>query len=441
MQPLNSIRYCYDSHTHFLATGQTAFELSLRHLKSAKDVKSLLIKPEHFRGEWLVGFGWNHELWEGKPWPHKDELDEVFPDTPVFLSRVDGHASWLNSRALKILSDQGYDLKKDPQGGRIARDNQGEPTGVLFDQAHIQALMMLPDYTDHQLESFLIRAGEIFNQGGFTHVRDLSMSYRQWKLQKKLTENKQLNIYCEAFITVESVRDLNRGYDEYQNCVSHSSPYLKVKGLKIFIDGSVGSKTAYLSDFYKGSVNKGILIWSKEDIASAIKFCWAHRMEIAIHAIGDEAVHIAAEAAREVSAEGLLGKIHIEHAQIVKLETLLLLKPLHVTVHMQPCQLLSDYAMLVDQIHHYEERVFQWELFRKNKIKLSFGSDSPIEPPLLMRNREALLKFKETKIPQFKDDWMHYHRYPTDWGGECTTKFTEDKILEVIFDGDVIVRN
>ena len=433
-----SILNCYDSHTHFLATGQIASELSLKNLKSAEEIRHVAIEKKHYRGNWVVGFGWNNNQWESSELPTKKILDELFPDTPVFLSRVDGHASWINSKAIAVLESQGYNFRADPLGGKIERDRNGEPTGLLFDQAHIQALIRLPDFTDVQIEQFLIDAAQLFNRGGFTHVRDMSMTFRQWEIQKKLGQQKKINIYCEGFITVESIADLERGFEDYKKCLASVHTRLKIKGLKIFIDGSLGSKTAYLSQNYVGQKQRGLLIWSAVDIKTAIAFCWRNKIEIAIHTIGDEAVHIAAQSAREVSAAGLLGKLHLEHVQLLRPETLQLLKPLHVYIHMQPCHWLSDHTWLLSSIGDLTKFLFQWEQLRRNKIHVDFGSDSPIEPTDLLRNRRALMESAKKGIPALTDDWKKFHSYITPNWGQGRTEFDDENILRVELDGEII---
>lgn len=434
---IETIHNCFDSHTHFLATGQVALELSLRHLKSVFDVSDLKIEKQHYRGDWLVGFGWDHNTWIPADLPSKIHLDKCFPDTPVFFSRIDGHSSWLNSKAIEVLKQKGFDFSQDPAGGKVLRDSFGEPIGILQDQAHINALFMLPEYEDHQLSEFLVKSGELFNAGGFTHVRDLSMTYRQWQIQKSLCEQNKIKIYCEGFVTVESVHDLDRGFSEYQKCKNDPSNFLKVKGLKIFVDGSLGSKTAYLSKNYAGENQRGILIWPEADIKLAIASCWHHKIEIAIHAIGDEAVHTVARCAREVSAAGLMGKIHIEHAQLLRAETIPLLKPLHVYVHMQPSHWLSDHAWLQDCIADLSQYLFQWQTLRKNRIHVDFGSDSPIEPTNLLLTRKALLESSKS-IPKLSEDWKPLHTYQTSGWGQCKTEFDDQGIIAVQFDGEVI---
>lgn len=424
----------FDSHVHFLATGQVQFELLLQNLTKPSQLKTLLTPHIEYRNNWLIGFGWNENNFEDKEVLNLSLLDQLFPDHPVFLSRVDGHASVLNTKALEELLKLGFSLASYEEPF-VTYETRGPGqkifTGLLKDQAHIDALLKLPPFTEEQLKKFLIKAGQIFNEGGFTHVRDLSMTYQQWCLQKELAESQKLQIYSEGFVTVENVADLARGFNQVQLCQKNPSRYLKMKGLKIFIDGSLGSETAYLSVPYLNSSKNGVLLWSQKNIQEAIAFCWKNKIEIAIHAIGDEAVHTAALAAREVSAQGYLGKFHIEHAELLRPDTLQILKPLHVTVHMQPCHLLSDQIWIKSKLGDHAKHLMRWEMLRKNKIKLDFGTDSPIEPSQLVKNLQSLDQCHELNIEPLQDNIENYHTY-AGWG-ECTTVINAGVIESVTF--------
>lgn len=422
-----------------MATGQTHLGLHLQDLKSASDIQFKIIKPEYFQGHWLTGFGWDQHLWSESELPNKEILDKTFPHTPVFLSRVDGHASWINSAAILELKNNNYDFSRDPLGGKIERDHLGEPTGVLFDQAHIQALLKIPFYSTEQTTLQIQESLRIFNQAGFTHIRDLSMNYQTAQILTSLHEKNQQTACIEGFITIENLSDLNRGYIEFEKCRKLHNPFLRIQGLKIFVDGSLGSGTAFISQPYVGTTNYGLMAWSSEEILQAIKFCWSHKIEVAFHVIGDAAVETVVKAAREVSAQGLLGKIHLEHVQLLSAEIIHLMKPLHVHCHMQPCHWLSDKKWLPEKIGKLSKYLFQWELLRKNKIPISFGSDSPIEPTSLIRNRAAIKDTELHGIPRLNADFKLFHAHP-DWTwSHSKTIFDEEKIHEVHFNGKQIV--
>lgn len=425
----------FDSHVHFMATGEVDCGLKLHDLKSAEDIKNLKIQKEHYRQNWLVGFGWDHHKWSSNALPHKNVLDQLFPDTPVFLSRIDGHMSWINQKAIDEFKQLGFNFDQEIKGGKIDRDSSGNLTGLLRDQAHIVGLLKLPFFSKPQLEEHALRSMKIFNQNGVTHVRDLSMNSAVAEVLKGLYDKNQSTICIEGFVTAESLGDLDRAYTDYQNCLKFTSPHLRMKGLKIFVDGSLGSKTAYLSQNYKNENHRGLMSWTDSEIRDAVEYAWKKDLDIAVHAIGDESAHIVVTAAKSVAAKGVLGHIHLEHAQLLRSETVQAMKPIHITCHMQPCHWLSDYKWLNDVLPEgFEKYLFHWELLRKNKVKFDFGTDSPIEPSSLIRNIEALLKSAKHQIPRLNDEYQKYFTHTDSTWCPSKTVISEGKITEVYFD-------
>lgn len=434
------IHNAFDSHCHFLGTGQIAAGLSLKNLKSADDVKDLKIQTHHYQENWLVGFGWDQNLWSDTRFPTSATLDKYFPSTPVFFSRVDGHSSWVNTVGLAELKKLGYDFSKDPVGGKIDRDEHGQPTGILFDQAHIHALQKIPYFNEQQQTEFLKLSQKLFNQGGYTHVRDLSMTATQWKLLSRLSEKKELTVCVEGFVTVENLHDLPRALQDIKWMQENPNPHLRIQGVKLFLDGSIGSKTAYLSENYVGENQKGILCWDLADVKTVLAKTWSSQLELAVHTIGDEAVHQMVQIARAVSAEGILGRLHMEHVQVMRPETVQMMKPLHITCHMQPCHWLSDQAWLNEVLTPTMiKNTFQWEALRRNKINLQFGSDSPIEPTSLVLTYKALVDSAKKGWPKLGDDWMKYHSHPDKNWTSSFTEFTDEKIRQVYFQGEPVL--
>lgn len=444
MQNLVEIINCYDSHVHFLATGQVASGLKLQSLKSSEEISELKIQTSHFRGSWLYGFGWNHLNWTDNSLPDIKTLDRYFPNYPVFFSRVDGHASWINTLAYNELKEKGYDFNVDPQGGIIGRDSLNQFNGVLFDQAHINALMMLPEFSNEQIKSQLLAAVHVFNQAGYTHVRDLSMSFQQALILSEIYREGAQTICIEGFITIESVNDLNSAYEEIDKINKLKNPYLKMKGLKIFTDGSLGSSTAYLSAPYLQSGlekhPRGLFMWSEKDLTEVVKFCWSKKLEVAIHTIGDQAVDIVVDQVRKLSSQGFLGTLNLEHVQLLRSETIQKMKPLHIRCHMQPCHWLSDRTWIKSKIGPLIKNLFQWNQLIKNKINIQFGSDSPIEKPSLYNNWRAMSDLSKEGISSVS--WEHFVQ-----GHSCQDKtwclskttFNEGIVSEVVFDGKKII--
>lgn len=437
------IHNAYDSHVHMWGTGQVACGLSLRDLKNAQDIKQLKILDQHKRGDWVIGFGWDQNSWDKSEFPTSEQLDQIFPDTPIFFSRVDGHSSWINSEAKKRLTNLGMDFNSDPAGGKILRNALGKTTGILQDQAHIQAMMKLPAFTEEQNLQFLKTAQQIFNQGGFTHVRDLSMTLDQWKLLIRMYEKKELTVCVEGFITIENLQDLSRVLLDLSEIKKLACPFLRIKGVKLFLDGSLGSKTAYLSENYLNTNTRGILCWQMDEVKEVVRKTWKNQYEVAVHVIGDEATQLLVKSIREVSAEGYVGRLHLEHVEILRPETIQLMKPLHLICHMQPVHWLNDHKWFSDNLPKSAiKNSFQWSALEKNKIPFDFGSDSPIEPSSLKLSYEAYQQSVKSGWLPIKENWMVKHSHPDK---EWATSFTEVElsensleVLEVFFNNEKI---
>jgi predicted amidohydrolase YtcJ len=433
-QTVFKIINCYDSHVHLLATGQVASGLELSSIKKISDLEFIKIVPRFFRADWLVGFGWDHHHWNLKDqWPTKFDLDQYFPNEPVYFSRIDGHAGWFNSIGYKKLLDLGFQFSNPKYRNQIP-STSGSASGILLDQAHIDAMILLPPFSQSQNREFLKSAGRLFNEAGFTHVRDMSSNLSDWNQLDQLLINQEFSLCVEGNITIENSSDLERGLSEFLEVKKNFNPFLRIKGLKVFVDGSLGSKTAALFENYSQTEQAGLLFWSESEIKQVIRACWQIKAEVSFHTIGDRAVDLVVRCARQVSADGLLGRINLEHVQLIKPETIQMMKPLHVVCHMQPCHWLSDQSWIEQTISKStQNRLFNWERIRKNKIELHFGSDSPIEKTSLLRNFQALKRSAQKGIPGLSDDPFQFHSHPDSNWTQSATYFNEEKIVKVVF--------
>lgn len=437
------ISNCFDSHTHLLATGQVACGLKLETISSLSDFGKLKIEKSHMQSNWLVGFGWDqHKLFSDGRWPTKQDLDLFFPNQPIYFSRIDGHSGWFNSSAEQEFKRLGFDFHSTLYKDQILFQDQ-KPSGILQDRAHIDALRMLPEFTNEQIQNFLITAASLFNKAGFTHVRDLSTNVFVWKQIDELLQSKKMHLCVEGNITIEDIGDLDRGLKDFETIKKIQNPYLRPKGLKVFVDGSLGSKTAALIRPYLNDSNTGKLFWSEENIQTVTEECWKREMEISFHVIGDRAADHVIKAVRKVSAKGLLGRINLEHAQILRAETINLMKPLHVTCHMQPCHWLSDKAWLSETIDSETlKNVFPWARLLKNKIQVQFGSDSPIETTSIIRNISAVEDiYKSISIERPPVNLASLHSHPDVNWTKSHTILSSKGIVQVQFDGQLLHLN
>lgn len=425
---------CYDSHVHLLGTGEVASTLALFDLKGPQDLATLKPEVQHFRGDWLVGFGWDHSKWQIPELPTVKDLDRYFPSHPVSFVRADGHTSWLNSEALKRVGNL-----EAPQGGEILRDSQGNPTGIFIDTAKICVDRFIPAYQNSQLEMFLQKAVQIFNRAGITHIRDMTATPLQFDLWTRLNQPQMLSLATELYFVIDELKDLQPILDFIQDAKKRTTENTRIRGIKVFFDGALGSEGAYLSQNYLGRDSRGKVAWSKEEIQEILRTTWTHKLECAFHTIGDEAVHLIATWTNELYQQGVRGPLTFEHAELIRPETLVLLKTFQTEVHMQPCHWLTDRAWLQSKLGKLMAYAFPWQAVEESGIPLYFGSDSPIEKPSLADNFYAITEAEKTGIATIRKNFVHYHQHPlSQWcssrsifeNGQCTQlEFMSKKIF------------
>lgn len=410
----------YDSHTHFIATGEFSSGLNLNSLAKAQDLAlKNLQNPDFQRGDWLMGFGWDDSLWPEPP--HKNILDAILPDRPAFLSRIDGHSSWVNSAALKVLG--------------ISSE-----TGILTEKDHLRAWDHLPDFTKSQQRRHVFSACKEYNRGGFTHVRDMSCSESLWNLLFEMSESRELTVAIEQNYTTHDLQDFDKMLRLCLEAKKHQTSFLRMKGIKLFFDGSLGSETAFLSKPYNGQSRGpcGKALWDLNDVEEVLQRTWQAGLEFSVHVIGDEAAHQIVKLARKVSAAGYVGRLNLEHAQVLRAETIQMMKPLHVRCHMQPCHWLSDKKWLQHKLGELYANVFPWEALRLAKIPISFGCDSPVEPPSFLRNKLALEESVSAGIKMFGGDLATVHSHPDPTFADSYTLIEDGQIREIYFAGQQI---
>lgn len=436
------IENLFDSHTHFLATGEVLSGLHLKSLRSIQDLSKLHQTASYFRGEWLVGFGWNENHFTDLL-PTRQMLDLIFSKRPVLFSRADGHTSWVNTCALQKLGF-GDKTKKDfskEEQAMLGFEDNGQLSGLLKEKFHIQALLALPNYSRIQKKEFLKAAIANYNQQGFTHIRDMGTSQDQFLIELELEKAKELTLHVVHNFICEDKNDFARALMEAQVCQKLESHLLKVAGLKFFYDGSLGSETALLSVPYnsKPDGNKGLVNWQISDLETVMKKTWQSGFEVSVHTIGDEAAHQVVMAARRISAGGVAGVLNLEHVQVLRPETIQAMKSLHVVCHMQPCHWLSDKIWLKEKLGPLFNYAFPWENLRVSKVPVCFGSDSPIEASILGNNLQALQESDSQGIKKLNADPLQFH-VSRKWPLQNTyCRWNQGKIEEVFFLGQKII--
>lgn len=429
------IHNCFDSHVHWLGTGQLATRLQLQHLASAEDIHKIKVEPHNFIGEWLVGFGWDQNKWPNQLFPTRQILDQIFPDKPVALSRADGHATWTNTEGLKRAGLWG----KLPEiaGGKIITDAEGLPTGVLIDNAEKLIENIIPQPNSGEIRACLIKGMREFNKAGFTHIRDLTCREPQWHEATHLDEAGLLTMAVEVFFGAYTAEEFQSVLNEALLARKQKpTPNLRIKGIKIFCDGALGSEGALLSQCYCTGSGRGLSLLTDAQLHEFISKVWRHDFEVAVHVIGDEAAHRVAAAACKLWAEGFHGRLHLEHVELLRPETVALLKGQNIVCHIQPCHWHTDKQWLKQKLGDLYQFVFPWRALQEAGIEFYFGSDSPIEKPSIKANLLACEDSVEHGINKLLGSALKYHQHPDNsWAPNSFTHWADGQVTQVVFRG------
>ena len=373
-----------DAHGHVLDLGYARNQADLTGTQSLKDALARVkaYAAEHPDAKWLLGGGWNQEIWKLGRFPTAKELDAVVSDRPVWLSRVDGHAAWANSAAMKaagITRDT-----KDPAGGRIERDAAGNPTGVFVDGATALIYDKLPPPTAKEMSAALDTALAEMASVGLTGVDDAGIDLPTYRLYRQYADQHKLTARIYAMI-----RGTGDDFDTISKdgqLIGYGDDFLTVRAVKLFADGALGSRgAAMLAPYSDDPHNSGLLFQQPAELTAMVEKAMGKGYQVCIHAIGDHAnreVLDSFAAAYKVHPEGIALRNRVEHAQIVSLQDIPRFVPLHLIASMQPTHATSDMNMAEDRIGH--ERIkgaYAWQRFLKQGTVVAGGSDFPVESP------------------------------------------------------------
>lgn len=438
---------CYDSHVHWAATGEVSLLLNLSQIKSLVDLNNYCLNKKPNRGNWIVGFGWDQSQWDHTIELHHKILDPIFPNNPVALIRSDGHALWLNSMAMQTVPAEILNPKFQVKGGRIERDQQGLPNGIFVDAVKDLIEVNIPKISMSEIKNHLLLGQEIFFKSGFTHIRDVGGCLTHWEIARELEQADKLDLYVEMYFNLEREDDLSLCLQDIVKAQRQSSysKHLRMGGLKLYYDGALGSEGAYLSRPYSNG-QQGLRMYELAFIEEVLHRCWEQKIPVAIHTLGDEAVHQVVSTAIHLKQRGIEGSLNLEHCEVVRPETITLMKALDLCCHLQPSHFLSDRRWLKEKLGELYSFVFPWSALQQAGISMCFGSDSPIEKPSLETTFKALQEAAKEEIPYFVKsskmthelkfentlnsltqkeyikDLIFYHSHPDSrWGAEYQT--------------------
>lgn len=432
------LKNAFDSHAHLLMTGQAAYNLQLNHLNTP-DVSQIKNLNSYIDEGVLVGEGWDQNHFLDNKYPSRVDLDRLFPNMPVILSRIDGHASWVNTEALRRVGLFNKD-KVLVNGGEILRDKDGLPTGILIDLACELMKPLLPTMTKERVKKYLLKGCDVFNQNGFTHIRDLTCDDVQWNALIDLDKNKELTLYIDQYFSVFNPKNFETQLQLAKSAKKESQNTIRVKGIKIWYDGALGSEGALISnDYLTRAGHKGLRLLSHDQLNETFVKTWRANLDLAIHVIGDQAADEVVTAALKVKEKGISGRLHLEHVELLRPETILNLKKLNVICHMQPCHWLDDKKWLHKKIGALAQYAFQWNQLEQNQITFDFGSDSPVSNPSLFKTMEAILDAEKNGISLTDQHPLVYHEYyDNTWAPNCFTQIHDQQIIKTVFNDRTI---
>jgi len=369
-----------DAHGHISSLGYALLSIDVRGLQSAEQVAKNVAAygAKNPDLSWIQGRGWNQVLWPGKQFPNMADLDAEITDRPVWLERIDGHAGWANKKAMELAG-----ITRDtvsPPGGEIIYDQQGEPSGILIDNAMRLIIDIIPAPNTAEIKLALDAVSQHLLSLGITSAHDAGVLSSEHKVYRQLADNGEMQVRIYGMYS-STEDDLQQVLDAGHS--SDSRDMYSVRSIKIYTDGALGSRGAAMLEPYSDRPDhRGLLLTSREELQRLFKLAINADFQIAIHAIGDQGNRIGLDVLEQAyeSFGGRHLRHRMEHSQVVALSDIPRFKSLDVIPSMQPTHATSDMNMAEDRIG--AERLkgaYAWQSFLKQGSRVVSGSDFPIE--------------------------------------------------------------
>jgi predicted amidohydrolase YtcJ len=374
-----------DAHGHVIDSpggdmglGLTMLQLDLSGTSSIADLQRRLAAYAQANpgSGWILGRGWNQELWPDKRFPTASDLDAAVADRPVLLARVDGHAAVANSAGLRAAGITS--AASDPQGGRIERDDAGKPTGLFIDNAIALVAGKIAPPTSDAMDRGLEKAEDFLLSNGITTVADMGTSKASWEAMQRRGASGRLRIRFIAY--ADGSQPLAVGNPTGWLF----SDRLRMAGVKLYADGALGSRGAFLKQPYADKPDtRGLSFLSDAQLREQAESAAWRGFQLAVHAIGDAAN------AQVITVYEALSKTYgtdrrwrIEHFQIVDPADIPRLAPAGIIASMQPTHQTSDRLMAEKRLGRDRlAGAYAWQSALRSGARIAFGSDFPVESP------------------------------------------------------------
>ena len=367
-----------DAHGHVIGLGDNLSQLDVRGAKSVEEITAKLEQFAKNKQGWLLGRGWNQELWSNTRFPTAKDLDKVVNDRPVVLSRVDSHAIWVNSKALELAGITA--ATQAPDGGEIIKDEFGNPTGIFIDKAESLITQHMSAPSKQAISDSLDAAGAHLLSLGITSTHDAGIDKTTWEVYKARSEQGDLPLRIVAMLSAASP-DLEYMLKagRYQDAES----FMSIRSVKVYADGALGSRGAALIDDYADRKNHhGLMLETQAKLEELFTLSFKNGFSANTHAIGDKANKVVLDAYQNVFKQtgGMLLRNRIEHAQIVTPDDIPRFKALKIIPSMQPVHATSDMHMAEQRLTDEQlQGAYAWQTFLKQGSVIAAGSDYPVE--------------------------------------------------------------
>ncbi|MFO7799907.1 amidohydrolase [Rhodohalobacter sp.] len=371
-----------DAHTHVMGLGYQQLDVDVQGVDTLEETLEIIgqYAEDNPDLEWIQGRGWNQVLWEENEFPTAEDLDRVVPDRPVYLSRVDGHAAWTNSRAMEIAGISRD--TPDVQGGVVVRDEFGDATGIFVDATMNYIREHIPSRTEDENNQAFELALQEMAKHGLTSVHDARVDVDTWEMYKDFADEEKL--ITRIYAMVGGTGDTFDQLAQNGPIESYADDMLALRSVKISSDGALGSRGAAMLDHYHDDPgNAGLLFYNQEELNEMVFKGASNGFQMNIHAIGDAAnrqVLNAFQNAKEELGDQSHLRHRVEHAQIVHPDDIPRFVELDIVASMQPTHATSDMNMAEDRVGSERmEGAYAWQTFLDQGTVIAGGSDFPVE--------------------------------------------------------------
>jgi predicted amidohydrolase YtcJ len=412
----------HEGHGHLKGLGYQIMRLDLAGVTALETVQKR-VKEEAVRtakSDWVLGRGWDQNLWRKKDFPTRQDLDQLAADHPVALTRIDGHALWVNSLALQKAGITRQ--TPDPVGGRIIRDAKGEATGILVDRAMDLVRAVIPEESPAQSEKAIRAALARSVEYGLTSFHDAGVGAADIAIYEALAANGELPLRLNVMLSGSDSQLIDR----FMKSGPLSQDNLQIRSVKLMADGALGSRgAAMLEPYADQSGYSGLEILTEEQIYQAAKRFAQSGFQTAVHAIGDRTNRSALNAFERVKKELPKAdlRFRVEHAQILDAQDIPRFGKLGIIASMQPTHLTSDAPWVPTRIgmERMEEGAYVWQKLRQSKAVLVSGSDTPVESANPLWGIYAAVT-RQTQDGQPPKGWSHDQHLSIEEALESYTK-------------------